>query len=443
MDGGLSTQSTVDPNESEYLRAVTKCGDKKSIIASQAIYSANGIKLLDTGARIDSRVFERLFQHSLREPLDQSITSTDAIGHKVLIEGMREVLEATPLLPHFEASLGTGAARIWRALGDCPLPPAIALRLTVARETASHQYRHALRSVYVALFLGVRAGFSDNDLAVLAISALLHDVGMMHVDSTLFVDGQPLSVAARRALHSHPLTAEIIVRREPQLSPMVAMAVAQHHERLDGTGYPRGLADDAICRAARVLMLVEIVCAVIESNDEAPDLRLSTILRLNRGSFDSKISALLLNSLPRLNVADSAGLFRRGEFERIMALFDYWSLLRKGRPPEALSPAEQEIDARLQRLERWIAETGVGSCGDAALSAGDQAAGIGHELQVIASEAYWHVRQIALDVSQRWPAPGGDDAGATSIAAKWFAAVFAGGWTADSSPAPTDAPDAK
>ncbi len=76
--------------------------------------------------------------------------------------------------------------RLWTAFAACPLPPSIALRLTMARVQAPALYEHSLRAAFVALFIGLSARFAENDLHVLASAALLHDIGMQHIDPTQF-----------------------------------------------------------------------------------------------------------------------------------------------------------------------------------------------------------------------------------------------------------------
>ncbi len=428
MDGSRAPDAAQEGGDTAYLRAVAACGDRKTLIASQPIYSANGVKLLDTGARIDSRIFDRLFHHTLNEPIDGCVTSDEAITGDAMAKRARELVAQSTLLAHFESALGARAERLWAVLAASSLPPAIQMRLTVVSETNAELYEHTLRATFAAMFIGVQAGLADRDLEILAVAALLHDIGMMHVDPEQMAKGKPLDAAGRRTLYAHPLTAEMIIRREPGLSPMVAAAVAQHHERLDGTGYPRGLKDEAICKHARILMLVEVLAAVIEGGRESCDLQLSMILRLNQGSFDRQFSEVILQALPQVALPQGTVRFNREEYERVMSLFDYWALLCTG-ARFAPDSAEGALDERIGRLKKWLAETGIGSGrSSAAVAAGEETASVGMELQAIARELLWHLRQIAMGVVQRWPdlaKAAGPDA---SPAARWVAAAMAGSW---------------
>lgn len=401
MDGS-SPAPTLDEDDAGYLKAIASCGDQQALVLAQPIYSSTGIKLLDAGARIDGRVLDRLFGHKLSAPIDHCVTAQQAVRHKDLLARTHELVAADPKLTHFEQSLQEQSRRLWQALDQCPLPPAMQVRLMVARDSAASLFDHLLRSAFLALHIGVSARFSDNDLQVLACAALLHDIGMMHADPQMYEAGKPLGIAARRSLFAHPLTGELIARREPLLSPVIAAAIAQHHERLDGSGYPKGLQHDQIGKFGRVLMLVEVILAAFEHDHEQPWLRLSLILRLNHRSFDPQYSALVLAALPRLSVDEAAPAGEAGEYRKAMDLIGDWRRARREAAGPGDGPAELFVDGRLDRLARALAEAGVGDAAAATAAAGEEAQ-VGQEVAALGREALWHVRQIAHDAVLRWP----------------------------------------
>ncbi|HEU0200706.1 MAG TPA: HD domain-containing phosphohydrolase [Burkholderiaceae bacterium] len=425
MDGSSATAARAG-DDANYLKAITACGDRRRLVVSQPIYSATGIKLLDSGARLDSRIFERLFGHTLAAPVESCVTSEDALTHRDIAERTRDLVGASPLLTHLGGKLDQRVARVWSALAAAPLPPSIALRLTVMRDTAPALYEHSLRAAFVALFVGVSLRYVDRDLQVLATAALLHDAGMQHVNPAHFEAGKPLDVAGRRGLFAHPLTAQMIVQGEPLLSPAIAEAIAQHHERLDGSGYPKGLTGDAIGKLARVLMVVELVLAMLEGEVAQPELQLSLILRLNHRSFDADVSTAVLAALPAVDVPAGATPCNRSAHDNLVALLNAWRNLRDRNPPRADDAAAVFIDDRTKRLQRWLAEAGLGSgSADAARQAAEAAPGVCAEVGALAREALWHLRQIAYDASEHWPqlAPR-NGVEARGAAGQWIAAAF-------------------
>ena len=79
------------PDSPHYLRALTDMADRRAVVTQDAIYTDNGIKLVEKGARIDSRLYDRLVQHKLREPIDRHLTVENAVYVSALIAAGQEL----------------------------------------------------------------------------------------------------------------------------------------------------------------------------------------------------------------------------------------------------------------------------------------------------------------------------------------------------------------
>ncbi len=184
----------------------------------------------------------------------------------------------------------------------------------------------------------------------------------------------------------------------------MAAAIAQHHERLDGIGYPLGLKDEQIGRLARVLMLVEVILAILERPSGKEQLQLSMTLRLNHRSFDRVLSEIVLRALPRADEFADAPRHSHEELDRAIALMVAWSDLRTQRDGKQTSPAFEFIDAQVARLRRWMAETGFDFANPGQVDAtGKNEPQVTAEIHALGNEALWQARQIARDAQLRWP----------------------------------------
>jgi len=412
--------------ESHYLRAVTRLGDSRSLVLARPVFSASGVKLLDTGARINSHVLDRLIEHKLAAPIEQCVNAADAVDHPALVARARDLAAGQPLLAKLVAALDDADA-LWSALAGCPLPPPLLFRLTVAREQRTALYEHSLRAAVLSLFLALRSGVAADRPHALATAALLHDIGMLHADPALFEDGQPLNMAGRRMLYAHPLTGKLIVERERGIDPAIAAGIAQHHERLDGSGYPAALMAERIGEFGRILMLVEVALATLEHGQPDAEPRLSLILRLNHRSFDRRLTATLLPHLAAEST--QAALAVPAQLEQVNRLLADWYVAHTRIAPEGvLQRAAVDYAAdRVGRLRRSLYEAGLGSdlavLGDGSL-ASDPATQAEHAALI--REAAWQLRQIAFETTRRWPELA-DPARVWPLAplAKWLADVEA------------------
>jgi HD-GYP domain-containing protein (c-di-GMP phosphodiesterase class II) len=433
--GAPAPPEPASDGEGHYLKAVAAVGDTRKLAVAHSIYAANGTKLLDAGATLTSRTLERLVGHRLAAPIEHNLAAEGTLRTADVVARTRELSGAHPLLALFAAR--EHSERIWPRLAQAPLPRSVLFRLTVAREKFGGLYEHSLRAAFVALFIGTAARLGDREVELLATAALMHDFGMLHADPARFEEGRPLDAAARRQLRAHPLTGMLIAQREPQLNPAIATAIMQHHERLDGSGYPVAPAAEKITRPGRILMLVEIVLAMVEHRPVLPELQLSLILRANHRGFDRDLAGVLLAALPRLQIEDEAAVHddALGKVARLLA---DWKEARVQGATGALQEVCGFIDERLGKLRRFLAEAGIDPVGDGGPSSalGDDPTAVA-EVNGLMREALWHVRQAAFEAGMQWPHLAGDAAGEGADAAvrRWLrAAGGSAGGTDDPAP---------
>ena len=140
--------------------------------------------------------------------------------------------------------------------------------------TAGHQRRVA----QLALAIGERLGLPSEQLEGLHTGALIHDLGKINVPSDFLSRPGKLSDAAFGVIKSHPDVGAEIVDGIDFPWPVSDM-IRQHHERLDGSGYPGGLRGDQIILEARILAVADVVEAISSHRPYRPSLGLDAALR--------------------------------------------------------------------------------------------------------------------------------------------------------------------
>ena len=123
--------------------------------------------------------------------------------------------------------------------------------------TAGHQHRVAELSIAIARELG----YQGDDLENLYMAALIHDIGKIYVPSDILSKPGKLTNIEFNLVKTHAHGSYEILRNM-EFPTSVAESVLQHHERLDGSGYPGGLQGDAICREAKLIAVADVVEAM-------------------------------------------------------------------------------------------------------------------------------------------------------------------------------------
>jgi HD-GYP domain-containing protein (c-di-GMP phosphodiesterase class II) len=127
------------------------------------------------------------------------------------------------------------------------------LDLSMVSHLADRSARTAGITDTIAVSLGLRAGERE----LLQLAARLHDVGMVCIPWTLIAKPGPLTTEERQRMESHSVWGDRLLRGTGGRFDEVAHIVRHHHERYDGTGYPDGLAGEAIPLLSRVLTVAD------------------------------------------------------------------------------------------------------------------------------------------------------------------------------------------
>jgi HD-GYP domain-containing protein (c-di-GMP phosphodiesterase class II) len=122
---------------------------------------------------------------------------------------------------------------------------------------------HARAVAALAEAAGKELGFPDEDVTTLRRAALLQDVGRMGISNEILDKPGPLAEEERERIRMHPYLTERMLAR-PRLLGSIGAIAAQHHERLDGSGYPRGLSGGSLGLPARILGAADVYQALVE-----------------------------------------------------------------------------------------------------------------------------------------------------------------------------------
>lgn len=145
--------------------------------------------------------------------------------------------------------------------------------------TAGHQRRVAALACAIAGEMGLNGEAVD----CLHVAGMLHDVGKISIPAEILTKPGRLSELEMDMVRKHAEASYDILRQVDFPWP-VARIVRQHHERLDGTGYPQGLTGDAILPEARILALADTVEAMTSHRPYRPGLGLQEALKeIKRG----------------------------------------------------------------------------------------------------------------------------------------------------------------
>ncbi len=140
--------------------------------------------------------------------------------------------------------------------------------------TAGHQERVARLAVAIAAEMGM----TEDQVEGIEITAKIHDIGKVYVPMEILSKPGALTDIERQIIQTHARGSYDMLKPVDFPWPVAEISL-QHHERMDGSGYPRGLKGDEICMDARILMVADVVEAMTYPRPYRPGLGIEAALQ--------------------------------------------------------------------------------------------------------------------------------------------------------------------
>ncbi len=126
-----------------------------------------------------------------------------------------------------------------------------------------YHYDHAIETAFLALCIGERIGLDHKTLRAMVVGALLADVGKILVPDALLYKTTPLSASEYDALKAHVQYGEHLTRAYFNVGSFSEEIILNHHERLDGSGYPKGIGASKLPLHVRIVTICDMFTAMV------------------------------------------------------------------------------------------------------------------------------------------------------------------------------------
>lgn len=144
--------------------------------------------------------------------------------------------------------------------------------LNGVRDHDNYTYVHSFRVATLLSRFGHIIGLSESEQLLLTSGGLLHDVGKMSIPHEVLNKPGRLSAEEFEVMKGHVDTSVRCLTASPTIPRSVITIAAQHHEKLDGSGYPLGLTADQLSDLARMAAIVDIFCALTDRRAYKPEM---------------------------------------------------------------------------------------------------------------------------------------------------------------------------
>lgn len=137
------------------------------------------------------------------------------------------------------------------------------VHLTELKTYDNYTYMHSLNTSVIGLYFGLEKGFNKNMLMDLGVGSILHDIGKMKVPLSILNKQGKLTDEEFEVMKNHPKYGYDLLRNMDSISDRAKKIALQHHERVDGKGYPYGISGDKISYYAKIACISDIYDALV------------------------------------------------------------------------------------------------------------------------------------------------------------------------------------
>lgn len=182
----------------------------------------------------------------------------------------------------------------------------VLMRLKQLKETDDYTFSHALRVSMLASMIGKWLGYTMDRLKDLAMAGLLFDIGKLKLPEDILLKPGPLTPAEMEVAKKHAQLGYFVLLKTGGISQDVKFAALQHHERLDGSGYPLRIKEGQIHEYSKIIMVADTFDAMIQNKvykKKVSPFQAAEYLYWHSGTlFDPMVCHVLLANLAEFYV---------------------------------------------------------------------------------------------------------------------------------------------
>ena len=140
---------------------------------------------------------------------------------------------------------------------------AIAVDISAVKVSDEYTFKHSVDVASIAMIMAKQCNMSDKSVYQVGLAGLLHDLGKSEIPNEILNKPGRLTDEEFAVIKKHPIYGYNLIKDKTELSPEILLGVLQHHEKINGKGYPMGVTDNKLTPFARLLSIADIYDALV------------------------------------------------------------------------------------------------------------------------------------------------------------------------------------
>jgi HD-GYP domain-containing protein (c-di-GMP phosphodiesterase class II) len=263
--------------ETELMRLVPVSLQHANSVLARPVLDEKGMVLVGSGVKLSERMITRLKQlgvHSIyiEDARTDDLVIQDAVSDETRRTAVNKVYTSMMQLVESDRGarrvsrpqLGRELSKVFQdILADLKSNPNSLISLASIFTVDGYLYHHSVNVAILATAIGLARGYGQKELTELGVGALLHDVGSTRIPPELLNKPGIYTELEFETVKKHTEWGYEILREQDGISLLSAHVALQHHERINGTGYPRGLKGGDIHEYAQIVGICDVYEALV------------------------------------------------------------------------------------------------------------------------------------------------------------------------------------
>lgn len=258
------------------MRLVSIKNCQPGMIAAKPIFTETGKVLIGEGVALTARMISSLKKLNvsliyIKDKATEDLQIGDSIPFEVRVEAAAAINDTFRELNQGGNSSRNSVRyvrvdqlqRVFKnLLSELKAAPNALNLLTSVYVHDDYTFSHSTNVTLYTLAMAIKLGYSDQKLNEIGMGGMLHDIGKTGIPLEILNKKGPLTAEEFELIKKHPEFGFELLRRDHSISLLSAHCAYQHHEKLDGTGYPRGIKGDDIHPYAKIMAVADVFDAL-------------------------------------------------------------------------------------------------------------------------------------------------------------------------------------
>jgi HD-GYP domain-containing protein (c-di-GMP phosphodiesterase class II) len=247
-----------------YMHKIPIIEVKTGRVLGKNIYAANGQVLLTDGTVLNTAYIERLrkrgfFSVIIKEDYQTGLHFPEIVSEKARVSGvvlLHKIFEEAGKFRRIDTGAIKSLANVY--VDELQQNRKLLFEIPEVRSAHGYLFQHSVNVCIMAIRVGLMLEYNEFQLRDLGVGAILHDIGKMFVDKKIMEKTGLLTPEESEKLKEHCYHGFNFLREQKDINLLSAHVPFQHHERVDGTGYPRMLKGEDMSDFAKIVAVADM-----------------------------------------------------------------------------------------------------------------------------------------------------------------------------------------